>query len=745
MEQNTKQSYVVEEVSETNFIGVIKTIESRGFGNRGPKYYVLCQDTNKLIKVHCPFRSHVSEGDRIIAIGVDAQTPGYITLVRHPLIIPGTDMQTLTNCLNNAFFKIIRNTSDRSEKVKMVSDLVSKTINSNVFKDTKGELFDNFLKELSEEYAVSRDPDILENFNSCLNPKQTVALLKWWLRNRCLRPLYLLGFGFKEIKNCGLRPMILYRESLANPYTLAPVSIDKCRDIMHIINQEPTEVQEMCGNILRWVYTNCMKKRWTYVPLKMLKSSFAMLDQYIDIMGEEYNLVFEEDKVYVKSMYNDLINTVSTLKSLMATPQNRTPDVIDNHINTARSDLGDCEDQIDALRLVLSNRVTVISGPAGSGKTTLLKVLIALLRLERKRILIVSFTGKAVQRVKEVIGANVDSHTAICTIDRFVAMFSKLTPTYDHIFIDEASMVNISLLSKLLSCFNYPMSLTFIGDQHQLPPINWGEILTPIIESNVIPHKQLTKIHRTENSDRNGVFINANRIRNHKQNEPLDISIFPNFQMVQGGMMEVKSIIGGLLKAGRSLNDIVILTPLNVVLDDLNNIMRSFLPESPRVKDNIHDPQRDWQVGDRVILTKNNYDIGVMNGDEGYIKSINHDSIHIEFLVNGLPILYEFYLNNTGDDDISFDDDSFSGELTVKYVTHSFALSIHKSQGSQYPVVIGYFPSSGNTTFVNRNLVYTFIGRAKKGIFVVGDTSVFMAGSATHPPYTYNNLSNLLS
>jgi exodeoxyribonuclease V alpha subunit len=709
------------------------------------KFVVLSNQTKKLINVTCITRVYVDERDKIVAVGADKiGDQKSMVLTRQPLILLSNDMDTIERGIHKALYKYVSKQA-LSGMVNGTLQLLRKSVSSSLFSDSQGDLINGLMCELAEEYASTKDPFILEHFSGALNNKHAEILLKWWLKQRSLRQLYVFGFTLKEIKSCGMRPSVIFNTILKNPYILAPISVDKCRDVLQICGKTATQDQEYCGALLRFVYNKLKGNHWTYVPLDMIKQSFANFEEYERILEEEYDVIFDRNtgRVYINRCLKEELYVIDSINKMITTPVNRSDTVISEMVNKSRELLS--EDQVEAVSLILRNGFNIVTGPAGSGKTTLLSTMVDLLTTGQNAldsiILIVAFTGKAVHRIKEVVG-DIGVNVIISTIDRFVSKFNSQIPKIGHVFIDETSMVNIPLLASLLKCFNdYPEgskpSFTLIGDPYQLPPINWGAVFDDLIASKRIPHKELTVIHRTANKEDNGIFMNCQELRKDPS-EPIEIKEYPNFRILEGSMEDIRGIVKSLLGMGKQLKDMVILCPFNEYIDDLNAIMKSFLPKDAAAHDCINKKPKEWRVGDRVMLTKNNYEINVMNGDEGYIRSVGYDNIVVEFMICGVPQSFEFGLALTGNEDITFDDDSFSGDLTIQFLMHSFAISIHKSQGSQYPFVIGYFPEKGSTNFVNKKLVYTFMGRAQRGIFVMGNTSLFYTGAVTPPATPYS-------
>lgn len=730
-------------INDVELRGTIHSIEPKDrkdWKDPTNNFTVLTDKSRKTIKVRCPFFCPIHEGDRIAAFGVSDPegSKGFITLQSPPLVMIGTEESTIRNCFYRAFSRCIKNQRDRTARVEQLMTHLTKVVRSggNLL-DKTGDLIDQYLRELSEDYNYNRDSSLLESFDSILNSKQCQVLLRWWFKQRSLRRLYLLGLTLTEIREIELRPSVLFNQALENPYIIPSIDISKCEHILKIQGLQPKPDQIKSGQILRWIYKACKENHWSYVPLKLFKEKFT--DQINKISLEEYGIIIIDDKIYLKNSY-DLETEIINIWTLSG--EGRSKEEVDKLTQKLPDYLS--EDQRKAIELILANKWSLLTGAGGTGKTSCLQTLVDILTNSGKNVLVVSFTGKAVARIMEVLGTS--TFAAVSTIHRFLAAFNDDTPRYDHVFIDEASMTNLPLFGKLVIRLLKPFHLTLIGDPHQLPPIHWSSPFGSLINSGKISHSKLEKVHRTTEADGNGIFINSMKIRNWKPEDALAIERRDNFQLVTGTIVTVKQVVKSLVDSGIPLDSMVIICPVNKYLDELNNIMREHLPNQESVKDFVSG--KNWKIGDRVMLTKNNYDIGIMNGEEGIVTAISSESITVKFdkYTGGddeLPKekILGFSLKDPNDEDIVLDDDAMSGDLSVKYLCHSFAITIHKSQGSERRIVIFFIPQETVAgSFFSRKLIYTAITRAIKGIFIIGNINTFLTGIATEDEKIYDSL-----
>jgi len=672
-----------------------------------------------------------------------------------PLVLIGTEEVTIESCLFRALSRCVRAPKERSSKVYSLLNQLAKIVRSANLLDKVGDLMDQYLRELAEEYNSGKPAHILESFDTILTAKQCEVLLRWWFKHRCLRKLYLLGLTLTDIRETEMRPSVLFNQAFENPYSIASIDLNKCDHIYNIQGKKPTEDQYKAGQVLRYVYSSCKEKHWSYFPIEELEKRFpssVLGIPFLQLLEREYNLLFLSSRLYLKGLY-DLENEIFNIYH--STGNLRSPEAVFKIVNGLPDHLS--LDQKDAIQLILSNKWSILTGPAGSGKTTILQTLIDILINENKTVLVVAFTGKAVARIIEVVGSS--TMACVCTIHRFLASFDNDTPKYDHVFIDETSMVNLPLFGKLVHTLRKDFSLTLIGDNRQLYPINWSSIFDALILSEKIPHAKLEKVHRTSEAENNGIYINAMKVRNRKPDESLSLVKTDNFQMIPGSISTVTAVVNAIVSAGRKLESLVIICPFNKYLDDLNNIVRKHLPNGPSVTDRIQ--KKNWKVGDRVMMLKNSYDLGIMNGEEGKVVSIGSENISILFdkFTNRNPSVNQVDNQNTGipqekiiefnlddnNDDVILDDESFTGDPNTKFLCHSFAITIHKSQGDERDLVILFIPpeSVASEEFINKRLLYTAITRAKKGIFIIGNISAFLNGLVTEDPIIYESLSEL--
>ena len=382
--------------------------------------------------------------------------------------------------------------------------------------------------------------------------------------------------------------------------------------------------------------------------------------------------------------------------------------------------------QKKAILECVANGVTVLTGGPGTGKTTVIKAVIQIFSYFGMDCALCAPTGRAAKRLNEATGNEAR------TIHRLLEVNVNLEsdePSFmrnagnhldeEVIIVDEASMIDVSLMKSLLDAVKLGARLILVGDTNQLPSVGEGNVLNDIISSEAFKVVELTEIFRqAENS---GIVVNAHKI--NKGQMPDLKSKYEDFFFVQKSDEEIPFYIANLCKEripkkyGEGIvNQIQVITPqkvgnagtrcLNHALQEKINPQNGYKSECGATRERI------LRVGDRVMQIRNNYEAewhskngktgnGVFNGDIGIIKDINNEE-------KGMIIDF-------GDREIEY---TFS---EIEEIDHSYAITVHKSQGSEYPIVIVPISSSCSPLLLTRNLIYTAITRASKMVVLVGD------------------------
>jgi len=392
------------------------------------------------------------------------------------------------------------------------------------------------------------------------------------------------------------------------------------------------------------------------------------------------------------------------------------------------------QSQREAITGAFNNGIEIISGGPGTGKTTIIKAIIHIYENNGMKVILGAPTGRAAKRMTESTGREAKTihrllEMGISDDDESVFEKGESSPLdCDVIIIDEASMIDIILMQTLLKAINLGTRLIIVGDVDQLPSVGPGNVLKDLIESEYIKVVRLKEIFRQGSESL--IVVNAHKI-NEGQMPVLNQKDKDFFFINEENQERIVNLIIDLMnrrlptfnKSWDRLRDMQVLTPMRkgiLGVINLNNRLQEMF--NPQSKDKKEKTSRDmiFREGDKVMQTKNNYTlkwirvsgygenegVGVFNGDLGFIESIDEERKVLTIIFDEeRKVIYDF---------------NFLDELDLAYAT-----TIHKSQGSEFKVVI--IPVfMGSPFLMNRNLLYTGITRAKQLVVVVGFQKALM-------------------
>lgn len=434
---------------------------------------------------------------------------------------------------------------------------------------------------------------------------------------------------------------------------------------------------------------------------------------------------YGEPVVYLTPFYHSEKGVAAKLLELINSPIT----VWQESLGFEAEDLS--EEQKAALRTAMVNPVSILTGGPGTGKTTCLKAMIELLEVKNLTFALASPTGRAAKRLSEA------TSRPATTIHRLLG-FSPMEGfqhnenhplIIDFLIIDEASMLDLLLTYHLLRALRPGTQVLFVGDVDQLPSVGAGDVLRDMITSGVIPVSRLTQIFRqAENSQ---IIANAHRI-NH--------GLMPKFSSTSQGEFFLFSAEDADTSAQWIVDLVLTRIPENFGFDPISEIQvlspmyrgaSGVLALNEHLQANLNPAQPGkpeqklfgsvFRVGDKVMQLRNNYDKDVYNGDIGFVEQIDYTEQCMTVVMDGARLVaYDF---NEAD------------ELTLAY-----AISIHKSQGSEFQAVV--IPVlTQHYVMLQRNLIYTAITRAKKVCVMVGNSKAFRI--AVNNNQVSNRFSNL--
>ena len=415
------------------------------------------------------------------------------------------------------------------------------------------------------------------------------------------------------------------------------------------------------------------------------------------------------------------LTLAQSLKFLLKGQSSLPAILIDKAIDWAQQKAGFefAEAQAHALQQSLSSKVSILTGGPGTGKTTILRALVAILRAKKTKIFLTAPTGRAAKRMSESTSHFAQTIHRLLKFDPSQGGFSmneNCPLVCDYLIMDESSMLDTRLAAALVRALPANAHLLLVGDADQLPSVGSGNVLKDLIESEELPVTRLGVTFRQ--ADDSGIVGLAHSILAGKSGPPAPLepsSSLPRHHDVHFIRAEspeecvqvVCNLCKNILPKSLGINpqtDLQILAPLHRGIGGIGNL-------NDQVRDSINPTGAThvmgsmlFREGDKVIQTRNNYDKDVFNGDLGVIQKVDSINGVLEIEFEGKLVSYE--------------------RMEVTDLQPAYAISVHKSQGSEYPVVV--FPLlKQHFMMLQRNLVYTGLTRAKKKVIFVGDPAAY--------------------
>ncbi|GAB2943981.1 ATP-dependent RecD-like DNA helicase [Nonomuraea fastidiosa] len=368
-------------------------------------------------------------------------------------------------------------------------------------------------------------------------------------------------------------------------------------------------------------------------------------------------------------------------------------------------------EQRQAVRLALTHKVAVLTGGPGCGKSFTVRSIVLLARAKRAKVILAAPTGRAAKRLAELTG-----HEAT-TVHRLLQLRPGGDPTFDRdnpldadlVVVDEASMLDLLLANKLVKAVAPGAHLLFVGDVDQLPSVGAGEVLKDLLAAPGIPRVRLTQIFRQ--AQESGVVVNAHRVNTgrHPVLEGMkDFFLFPCEEPEEIAALTV-DVVARRIPRRFGLDprrDVQVLAPMHRGAAGAGNLNAALQEALTPARENMPERRyggRVFRIGDKVTQLRNNYDkgaAGVFNGTVGIVTDIRPDEHKLTVLTDEDESV-----------DYAFDE--------LDELAHAYAVSIHRSQGSEYPAVVIPLATSA-WMMLQRNLLYTAITRAKKLVVIVG-------------------------
>ena len=438
---------------------------------------------------------------------------------------------------------------------------------------------------------------------------------------------------------------------------------------------------------------------------ELLSVEEALLSMTLDemIRAEDVKVEHTDEgiAIYLPPFYFSEVGTARRIKEIFDAP--RTVAVDPNGLEERITGMTYDPVQMDAIKTAAQSKILVLTGGPGTGKTTTTLGIIKVFQTAGASILLAAPTGRAAKRLSEATGLEAK------TIHRLLEVKppegyqrNETNPLEgDVLIVDECSMIDIMLMYALLRAMPDSMTLILVGDVDQLPSVGAGNVLRDVIESGVFPVVRLEKIFRQAASSR--IITNAHRI-NKGQMPDLSNGKGSDFFFIEKedpemAAQEIVTLVKDRLPRAYRTRDIQVLTPMQrgvVGAANLNQVLQEAINQgSPGLRRG----GVEYRLHDKVMQIRNNYDKEIFNGDIGTVSSVNLEDRELV---------------------IRFDDREIAYDATeLDEVVLAYATTIHKSQGSEYPIVVMPVLMT-HYVMLQRNLIYTGVTRAKKTLVIVG-------------------------
>jgi exodeoxyribonuclease V alpha subunit len=578
-----------------------------------------------------------------------------------------------------------------------------------------------------------------------LGPKRTAKISAAWEEQKAIKEVMVFLQGVGVSTSLAVRIYKTYQDSSISvvknePYRLASdvwgigfKTADKIAQSLGIPPDSPERIK--AG--LQYTLSEASDEGHCYLPQETLIADAAqilsvdssLMQPALDALIAEGGVMQERliarsardredeppvDAIYLVPFYRAEVSLANGLLRLLGAPADRLASFQTVNWETALGWLSEqtgatlAPEQVEAVQLALTKKVAILTGGPGCGKSFTVRSIVALARAKKAKIILAAPTGRAAKRLEELAGMEASTlHRLLQLRPGGDAAFNREHPLdADLVVVDEASMLDVLLANTLVKAIAPGAHLLLVGDVDQLPSVGAGEVLRDALESDAIPSVRLTHIFRQ--AQQSGVVTNAHRINAGQMPHTKDMTDF--FLFAEEDAERVAELTVDIVdhrisqKFGLDARrDVQVLCPmhrgaagagvLNERLQEALTPAREGLPERRY-------GGRVYRVGDKVTQMRNNYDKQVFNGSVGVVAAISLEDQQVRVRIDeGEEITYAF------------------DELDE--LTHAYAISIHRSQGSEYPCVVIPLTTTA-WQMLQRNLLYTAVTRAKRLVVLVG-------------------------
>jgi exodeoxyribonuclease V alpha subunit len=625
---------------------------------------------------------------------------------------------------------------------------IKKYLASGLIKGIGAVMAERIVKEFGEKTleVIEHQPEELARIEG-LGPKRVEMIKKGWADQREIRDIMIFlqtyGVGsayaakiFRQYRGNSIS--IVKR----NPYRLATdifgIGFSTADKIAGELGFEKTSIVRVEAGIL-YVMDQISEEGHVYYPYDLLlERCRRVLEVDTDTISEAFGMVVSKKKLVVEDVNKDLdwfkpnkkavyltrfyvseTGVAESMSRITATRKNIRDFAVDKAVEWVQKKirLQLVERQIEAVKGAISDKVTVITGGPGTGKTTIISAVIKIYQKLGTRVLLAAPTGRASKRMSEATGYPAKTVHRMLEFSYQKGGFQRNENRpleVDVLILDEVSMMDTILMHHLLKAVPEVTTVVLVGDADQLPSVGAGSVLKDIIDSGTVPVVELNEIFRQ--AGKSLIIVNAHRINKGlmpdigKYGDDLEDFYFIE-QEDQAQVLEIiKELVGNRIPQRFGLDPIdgiQVISPmhkgmvgtgtLNVVLQEALNPSQIKLTRGDRV----------FKLHDKVMQVRNNYEKEVFNGDIGRITGIDPEDRQITVSFDHSAVLYDY--------------------ADLDEIIPAYAISVHKSQGSEYPAVVIPILSQ-HYVLLQRNLIYTAVTRGKRLVVIVGSKKALAMG-----------------
>lgn len=628
---------------------------------------------------------------------------------------------------------------------------IKKYLGSGLIKGIGPKFAERLVKRFKEQTleVIDKEPNRLFEVDG-VGPRRVELITKAWEEQKEISRVMVFlhshevstGFAVKIYKKYGNDSIETVQE---NPYRLVEdiwgVGFKTADTLALKLGLDPSSIKRVKAGILHAI-AQVVDKGNLYIELSELKETvheiLAVEENYQEILRQALRELYNQDKIKLLQVTDPegmtgtasyitlpqyyfsekgIANKVQKLASETGLQSRFDFDAVYKMVREADKKIALNEDQQKGVMACLQNKFSIVTGGPGTGKTTLVKKLLDVLDESKIKYRLAAPTGRASKRLFEGTGRNSETLHRLLEFTPAAMNFTRNEQNaleLDFLIVDEASMIDVFLMHAILRALPQHAHLVLLGDVDQLPSVGAGNILHDLIDSGVINVIRLTEIFRQAQDSL--IVVNAHKVNRGEFPTGSVPSSRKDFVFIKENLPEnVFPLLRDIYKkrlpsVGIAPQDSIVLTPMNrgvAGTQRLNEELQLILNPGSNPEKEVSRFGRVYKVGDRVMQIRNNYTKFIFNGDIGDITDIDRVDQKLKIHFGDRELEYDF------------------GELDE--ITHSYAVSIHKSQGSEFgAVIIPIFMQ--HFILLQRNLIYTAITRAKKLCILIGQPKAIIIG-----------------